>query len=133
MDLAQKNGFKLKNGPQLLESLSSFFDCYSPSPSRLRGDLWSGNVGFDTSGAPFVFDPCYYYGDRETDLALSEFFGGFPSKFYAAYNEAYPLNQGYVKRKILYNLYNCLNHFNLFGSTYDSRSQLMTNQLLKFV
>lgn len=133
MDLAQKNGFELKNGPQLLESLSSFFDGYSPSPSRLHGDLWSGNVGFDTNGAPFVFDPCCYYGDRETDLALSEFFGGFHPKFYDAYNEAYPLDQGYVKRKILYNLYHCLNHFNLFGSPYDSQSQLMTNQLLKFV
>jgi len=133
IDLAQENGFKLENGPQLLTSLSSFFDGYSPSPSLLHGDLWSGNVGFDTIGAPFVFDPCCYYGDREADLAFTEFFGGFHPKFYAAYNNAYPLDHGYAQRKILYNLYHCLNHFNLFGSPYDSQSQSMTNQLLKFV
>ena len=53
----------------------------------------------------------------ETDLAFTEFFGGFNLDFYEAYNAAYPLDSGYEQRKTLYNLYHSLNHFNLFRST----------------
>lgn len=133
MDLAKANGFNLEYGSQLLEILPILFENYSPHPSLLHGDLWSGNAGFDINGKPFVFDPCCYYGDRETDIAFTEFFGGFSPDFYAAYNKGYALDPGYARRKALYNLYHCLNHFNLFGSPYDSQSQTMANQLLKLV
>ena len=33
-------------------------------------------------------------------------------------------------RKTLYNLYHCLNHYNLFGSEYASQAQAMTDELL---
>jgi fructosamine-3-kinase len=59
-----------------------------------------------------------YYGDREADLAMTELFGGFPREFYQAYNEAWPLEAGYQRRKPLYNLYHLLNHLNLFGGGY---------------
>ena len=87
---------------------------HRPQPALLHGDLWSGNAGF-TSEGPVVFDPAVYYGDREADLAMTELFGGFPREFYDAYNEAFPLDAGYEKRKHLYNLYHLLNHLNLFG------------------
>jgi len=88
-----------------------------PQPSLLHGDLWSGNAGFTKEG-PVVFDPAVYYGDREADLAMTELFGGFPREFYKAYNETFPLDAGYEKRKHLYNLYHLLNHLNLFGGGY---------------
>jgi protein-ribulosamine 3-kinase len=90
---------------------------HDPAPSLLHGDLWSGNAGFTAEG-PVVFDPAVYYGDRETDVAMTELFGGFPREFYRAYNEALPLDPGYEKRKHLYNLYHLLNHLNLFGGGY---------------
>ena len=90
---------------------------HKPQPSLLHGDLWSGNAGFTAEG-PVVFDPAVYYGDREADLAMTELFGGFPREFYAAYNEAFPLLEGYERRKHLYNLYHLLNHLNLFGGGY---------------
>jgi len=90
---------------------------HKPQPSLLHGDLWSGNAGFTAEG-PVVFDPAVYYGDRETDLAMTELFGGFPPAFYRAYNEAFPLAPGYERRKHLYNLYHLLNHLNLFGGGY---------------
>jgi protein-ribulosamine 3-kinase len=49
---------------------------------------------------------------------MTELFGGFPRKFYRAYEEAWPLDEGYQRRKHLYNLYHLLNHLNLFGSGY---------------
>ncbi len=128
--LALENGLNLIGSDRLLEQLPSFFNGYSPYPSLLHGDLWSGNAAFDTDGDPYIFDPCCYYGDRETDLAFTEFFGGFHTDFYAAYNETHSLDSGYTIRKTLYNLYHCLNHYNLFGSSYANQAQAMTNQLL---
>ena len=111
--LAASNGYRIDVPPvwRLLEQ-------HEPAPSLLHGDLWSGNAGFLPDGAPVLFDPAVYYGDREADLAMTELFGGFPPAFYAAYNGAWPLAPGYNERKQLYNLYHLLNHLNLFGGGY---------------
>jgi protein-ribulosamine 3-kinase len=114
VDLAKKNGFAVEMPPTAL------LENHRPQPSLLHGDLWSGNAGFTAKG-PVVFDPAVYYGDRETDLAMTELFGGFPKEFYRAYNEAFPLPPGYEQRKPLYNLYHLLNHLNIFGGGYLSQ------------
>ena len=112
LEWARQKGFPLPaiDARPLLEG-------YDPEPSLLHGDLWSGNAGF-TSDGPVLFDPAVYYGDREADLAMTELFGGFPREFYRAYDEAYPLDREYEKRKHLYNLYHLLNHLNIFGGAY---------------
>jgi protein-ribulosamine 3-kinase len=111
LDWARRNGFTLEV-PDL-----ALIDGHQPQPSLLHGDLWNGNAGFTADG-PVVFDPAVYYGDREADLAMTELFGGFPADFYRAYNEAFPLEPEYQRRKHLYNLYHLLNHLNLFGQGY---------------
>ncbi len=63
-------------------------------------------------------DPAAYYGHREADLAMTELFGGFRSPFYAAYQEAWPLEPGYEERRDVYNLYHLINHLNHFGAGY---------------
>jgi len=108
----------LSEAEPVLEHLDRFFAGYSPVPSLLHGDLWRGNAGFLAGGAPVVFDPAVYRGDRETDLAMTELFGGFPAAFHAAYRQAWPLDPGYETRRPLYNLYHLLNHLNLFGASY---------------
>ena len=117
-------------GEQLLDALPAFFAGYSPLPSLLHGDLWSGNHGFLADGAPAIFDPATYYGDRECDLAMTELFGGFPESFYAAYRTAWPLDPGYATRRDLYNLYHILNHANLFGGGYATQAEQMMQRLL---
>lgn len=130
LKLCKKRGYALPQADALLEAVPSFFANYQPFPSLLHGDLWSGNVAFDSNGAPFVFDPGSYYGDREADLAFTEFFGGFSDTFYESYHDALPLDPGYAQRKILYNLYHCLNHLYLFGASYASQAEHMTRQIL---
>lgn len=110
--LAAAKGFRFE-----VDGVVEVLRAHRPPAALLHGDLWSGNVGFTAQG-PVVFDPAVYYGDREADLAMTELFGGFPSEFYAAYREAYPLHPGYAQRKHLYNLYHLLNHLNLFGAGY---------------
>jgi len=130
--LAAKRGCGklLTRGELLMSNLDAFFENYTPLASLLHGDLWSGNYAIDDEGTPVIFDPATYYGDRESDIAMTELFGGFPQGFYSAYNDSYPLDKGYSTRKTLYNLYHVLNHFNLFGGGYLSQAEHMTEQLL---
>lgn len=132
LELAGRGGHGrvLAGGERLLEVLPAFFRSYAPVPSLLHGDLWAGNWAVDARGAPVVFDPAVYYGDRETDIAMTELFGGFGGEFYAAYREAYPLDEGYGVRRSLYNLYHILNHLNLFGGAYLSRARELLAGLL---
>lgn len=133
LELAKRKGCGRSlwtKGEELLLRLDAFFDSYSPQPSLLHGDLWSGNYSFTQQGEPVIFDPAVYYGDREADLAMTELFGGFPQSFYLAYEESFPLDTGYPVRKTLYNLYHILNHFNLFGGGYGSQAESMIESLL---
>ncbi len=102
---------------KLLDNLDRFL-VEPEQPSLLHGDLWSGNLMCGSDGKAMLIDPACYVGHREADLAMTELFGGFPQSFYDAYKEAFPLQPGYEERRDLYNLYQLLNHLNLFGPTY---------------
>lgn len=133
LELAVANGYGgalQHQGERLLARLAELFAGYRPTPALLHGDLWSGNVGCTTEGEPVIFDPAVYYGDREADLAMTELFGGFPERFYAAYREALPPDAGYPLRRTLYNLYHVLNHLNLFGGGYRAQAEGMMAKLL---
>ncbi len=133
LELAANRGYGgnlQREGEKLRERLPVFFAGYNPKPSLLHGDLWGGNYAADETGEPVIFDPACYYGDREADIAMTELFGGFGEGFYAAYAEAYPLDVGYAKRKVLYNLYHILNHLNLFGGSYLTQAESMIARLL---
>jgi protein-ribulosamine 3-kinase len=113
-----------------MEALPAFFDGHRPVPSVLHGDLWSGNWDADRAGNPVIYDPAVYFGDRETDLAMTELFGGPGQRFYDAYHATWPIDPGYGVRKDLYNLYHLLNHFNLFGGGYAGQSERLAKRLL---
>jgi fructosamine-3-kinase len=133
LDLARINradAHMLDRGRVLAELLDAFFATYEPSPSLLHGDLWGGNWGATRAGEPAIFDPAAYYGDRETDIAMTRLFGGFESAFYDAYDAAWPLDVGAKQRTTLYNLYHILNHFNLFGGGYLAQARSMIERLL---
>lgn len=70
--------------------------------------------------------PACYYGDREGDIAMTGFFGGFPEEFNQAYNKEWQLEKGYEERKMLY----ILNHVNLFDGAYLPQAQNMMRQIL---
>jgi fructosamine-3-kinase len=117
-------------GERLSAGLGGFFTAYRPLASLLHGDLWGGNQSALADGTPVIFDPAVYYGDREADIAMTELFGGFSRRFYAAYHEAWPLDAGYRVRKQLYKLYHVLNHLNLFGGGYGAQARAMMERLL---
>ena len=125
MELAARNGHLPAGRRRALEGfmgrLDELLGGVPRRPALLHGDLWGGNMIADPSGQPVLIDPAVYYGDREADLAMTALFGGFSSAFYAAYNEVYPLADGWRERFRIYNLYHLLNHLNLFGEGYGAQ------------
>lgn len=87
-------------------------------PALLHGDLWNGNYIIDDKETPFLIDPAVYYGHREMDIALTKLFGGFDQVFYDAYEEVFPLEEKWLDRVDLCNLYVLLFHANVFGGSY---------------
>lgn len=120
--LMEKNGFTDSSinriFDRMLTKLDKIIDDSTVVPSILHGDLWSGNYLASSQGEAVIFDPAVYYGDRETDLAMTKLFGGFDEKFYSAYKDEFPLGYGSEERIRLYQLYHLMNHLNLFGSSY---------------
>jgi protein-ribulosamine 3-kinase len=117
-------------GEQLLAAVGSLLGQHRPAASLLHGDLWGGNWLATRDGEPAVFDPAVYYGDRETDLAMTRLFGGFGTRFHEAYAAAAPLPAGFEVRRELYNLYHVLNHANLFGGGYALTARDIIGRLL---
>lgn len=99
-------------------------------PSRLHGDLWSGNACADGEGQPCVFDPAVSGGSREMDLAMMRLFGGFPSRTFAAYEESFPLLPGHEQRVALYQLYFLLVHVAIFGAGYLAQTKQCLRAIL---
>ncbi len=105
---------------RLMSRLDRWIDDASVRPSLIHGDLWGGNWLVDDQGEPVLIDPAAYYGDREAELAMCDLFGGFPTSFWRAYDEAWPPAPGRDDRRPIYQLYHLLNHLNLFGESYGA-------------
>jgi fructosamine-3-kinase len=98
----------------LLDRLESVCEGHSPGPALIHGDLWAGNLITTTDG-PVLIDPAVYYADREMEIAYMQLFNGFSGRVFAAYEAAYPLPEGYERRRPLHQLYPLLIHLNHFG------------------
>jgi fructosamine-3-kinase len=127
LDLARSRGH-LRRGEQVLDRMMgsvplALADVDEGPAHLLHGDLWSGNAYAGPGGEPVLIDPAVYRGHGEVDLAMTELFGGFGSRFYAAYAEVAGLPDAYrAVRRDLYQLYYLLVHVNLFGDAYEGRT-----------
>ncbi len=107
----------------LVEQASTRADelCGPPEPpALLHGDLWAGNRLVDTAGVSWLIDPAVYWGHREVDLAMMRLFGGFGEQAFAAYDEAFPLADGWQDRVRWYQLPPLLVHAILFDGSYGA-------------
>lgn len=100
-------------------------------PSRVHGDLWSGNVIWGAGGQTWLIDPAAHGGHRETDLAMLSLFG-LPhlQRTLDAYTEASPLAEGWRERIGLHQLHPLLVHAVLFGGGYGTRAAAIARALL---
>lgn len=130
LQLARRRGGHFPHTEKLLNRVRQVLNLTQVEPVLVHGDLWGGNVAFTSAGEPVIFDPAVYYGHREVDVAMSELFGGFSPAFYQGYQSEWALADGYAERKIIYNLYHILNHFNLFGGSYWQQAERMMAEIM---
>jgi len=106
----------------LVERLLTRIEAYGGAepPARIHGDLWPGNVLWSTGGRAYLVDPAAHGGHRETDLAFLALWGGVPhlAQLLAAYDEAWPLADGWRERVPLHQLHLLLVHTAMFGGSY---------------
>jgi fructosamine-3-kinase len=121
----------LRGADELLSLAGGWLGDHGATPCLVHGDLWSGNAGVCADGKGAIFDPAVYRGDREVDLAMAHLFGGFPSGFFAGYEQEWPLPKDQRDRRDLYNLYHLLNHANLFAGSYRHQCQATIDALLR--
>lgn len=128
LQLLSEKGHFLADIDNVVKSIKHLLAGHNPRASMLHGDLWQGNTGFYKT-QPVLFDPAFYFGDRETDLAMTELFGRFPDSFYQGYNDIWSIEDGYQYRKPIYQLYHVLNHALLFGGHYINSAKITLKNL----
>lgn len=104
-----------------IERLADRLDAFGAageSPALVHGDLWAGNRLVDRSGASWLIDPACHGGHREFDLAMMALFGGFGPDAFAAYDNAFPLVDGWRERQPLHQLAPLVVHAIKFGGGY---------------
>ncbi|MFF3669210.1 fructosamine kinase family protein [Microtetraspora malaysiensis] len=106
-------------------------------PSRIHGDLWSGNVLWTASSGgsgaerAVLIDPAAHGGHRETDLAMLALFGAPQlNPILAAYREAAPLADGWRERVPMHQFHPLLVHVCLYGEAYRGSLLSAVSQIL---
>lgn len=104
------------------------YDDASDVPSRIHGDLWSGNVLWTADGVHLI-DPAAHGGHRETDLAMLGLFG-LPKleRVLRAYDEVHPLADDWRDRIGLHQLHPLLVHVALFGGSYLAQATALAKK-----
>jgi fructosamine-3-kinase len=97
--------------------------------ARLHGDLWGGNRMVDREGRNWLVDPAAHGGHREFDLAMMRLFGGFSEACFDAYDELFPVADGWTKRLPLHQLAPLVVHAVKFGGHFVGRVEQALLQL----
>ena len=93
--------------------LADLLDHDAPA-SLVHGDLWGGNI----VGGRWLIDPAVHHADRELDLAMLDLFGEVPRALQIGYDEVWPRDDGWERRRPALQLYHLLVHVRLFGAGY---------------
>lgn len=128
LELNAEAGYHFSNIDKVVEVVRTELVHHKVKPSLLHGDLWRGNVGFCEQQS-YYYDPACYWGDRETDIAMSQLFEPFDASFLKTYQHLHPLPADYPQRQGIYQLYHLLNHNLLFNGGYQDQCQYAIKHL----
>lgn len=122
LQLCKEKGIYFGNIDQITQAIATQLAKHQPQPALLHGALWYKNCG-QCNNQIVVYDPACYWGDRECDIAFSQLFQPLPTEFYQGYQSIYPLEDGYLQRKPLYQLYYLLNFSYRYQGQYIEKAQ----------
>ena len=121
--LAHDGGSLASDSVQRLELVADRLGEFGASDepaALLHGDLWAGNRLVDDDGGNWLIDPAAHGGHREFDLAMMRLFGGFGPDCFRAYDDEYPLADGWSERVPLHQLAPLVVHAIKFGGAYPA-------------
>ena len=90
------------------------------TPALLHGDAQQNNF-ISTSEGAYVIDPAVYYGNREIDLALVDYFQPVPDELFKGYREVLPIPMGFAERRDLWRICGYLACVAVEGADYLDR------------
>lgn len=91
-------------------------------PSRVHGDLWSGNVMWTANGATLI-DPAAHGGHRLEDLALLTLFGApYLDEILDAYEQQHPMPPSWREDLPAHLFFALLAHVRIFGTGYRDQA-----------
>lgn len=117
LQICKEKGLDFGDIEELTAVIAAKLAKHKPKPSLLHGNLWIENCA-NVNGEVATYDPACYWGDHECDLAFSELFEPFPKEFYENYHRTFPIDEGYLDRKPIYQLYYLLNFSHRFKGHY---------------
>lgn len=133
--VARDNGVLATADAVLVEQAMQHIDGLAGDPeppSRLHGDLWSGNIVWGSDHLARLVDPACYGGHRESDLSVLCLFGApYLDHLIGAYHEAAPLSDGWRDRLPLHQIHPLLVHAIHFGGSYGARAGAAARSLLQ--
>ena len=107
------------------------------APSRLHGDLWSGNLMWTFNPESHLceavlIDPAAHGGHREFDLAMLTLFGApHLAEIMEGYQSVQALSEGWQGRVRLHQLYPIAAHAVLFGGSYIDQTRAILREYAK--
>lgn len=100
-------------------------------PSRVHGDLWSGNVLW-TAGGAVLIDPSAHGGHRLEDLAMLALFGApHLETILDAYEQAHPMPSSWRLDLPAHVLFGLLAHVVLFGDSYTTQTLVTARRVVE--
>lgn len=99
------------------------------TPSRVHGDLWSGNLMWTEAGGTLI-DPAAHGGHRLEDLAMLSLFGApYLEEVFAGYEADHPMPADWREDLPAHLLFGLLAHVALFGGGYSGQAVAVARQI----
>jgi len=113
----------------ILKNLHNFIP-KSPKPSLIHGDLWEGNILFDSGELKGLIDPGIHFAHNEMELAYLTWFKYVTNDFFEYYSEEIKIDKSFKNYEEIYQLYYCLLNVFLWSREYINNTR---DLVLKFI
>ena len=90
----------------------------NPKPSLTHGDLWEGNILFNTGKLVGLIDPGISYIHNEMEISYLKWFNYISKNFYSYYSEIININRDFFDYSEVYELYYSLLNVHLWSRKY---------------
>ena len=101
----------------------------NPIPRLLHGDLWAGNILYNSGKLVGLIDPGIFFGHNELEIAYLTWFNFVNEEFIKIYSNSIPIERDYFEYEPIYQLYYCLLNVHLWDRMYIRDVEKLLNKI----